>query len=84
MKLNLFRKQKSLKFLCMSEKEDNFYMCFVDGERTPTVKHILPIQADVEAKRLSEKFGKKVYVLKAIRAFEVKTIELNPEDNLPF
>ena len=67
--------------------EDNFYMVFVEGGNNPVFKHKYPASANQEAKRLSEiSGGKKAYVLKAVRCYQVTTkeIELNPEDNLPF
>ena len=67
--------------------EDNFYMVFVEGGNTPACKHTYPQFAHTEAKRLSELTGgKKAYVLRAVRCFQVisKEIEINSDDNLPF
>jgi hypothetical protein len=44
----------------------NFYMVFVDGENTPTKKHESKEEAEKEAIRLSEKLGKKAFVLESL------------------
>jgi hypothetical protein len=44
----------------------NFYMVFVDGENTPTHKHESKDEAEKEAIRLSEKLGKKAFVLESM------------------
>ena len=42
-----------------------FFMVFVEGENTPTVQHDNLEKAKKEAKRLADKYGKKVFVLES-------------------
>ncbi len=42
---------------------NNFYMVFIEGENTPTYKHETLQKAEIEAKRLVEKTGKKAFIL---------------------
>ena len=42
-----------------------FFMVFVEGENTPTVQHDNLEKAEKEAKRLADKYGKKVFVLES-------------------
>ena len=71
--------------------EEIFYMVYMDGEGAPTYKHTTHALALKEAERLSLLFGKKTYVLLALKSIEPapKTItkELSiptQEDDLPF
>ncbi|MEG2151131.1 MAG: hypothetical protein RRY36_07940 [Bacteroidaceae bacterium] len=43
--------------------DNKFFMVYVEGESTPTLKHTSKEGAEKEAKRLSNKLGKKVFVL---------------------
>jgi len=48
---------------------DRFYMLYVEGRNSPTVKHVSPTSVEKEAARLSrqeQNRGHKVFVLKAI------------------
>lgn len=68
---------------------NNFFMVFVEGERSPVCKHETIIQAEQEAQRLSRATGKKAYVLcplKSFHAVESFVIEdCRPKNsNLPF
>ena len=51
--------------------ENTFYMVYVEGEQTPTHRHGLIDTAINEAKRLTEKTGKKAYVLGTIKMVKV-------------
>ena len=42
-----------------------FFMVFVEGENTPTVQHDNLKKAKKEAKRLADKYGKKVFILES-------------------
>jgi hypothetical protein len=44
-----------------------FYMCFIEGKGTPTVKHETAEIAEAEAERLTRKEGKETYVLAAVK-----------------
>ena len=55
----------------MSEKEDFFFMVYVEGEHTPAYKHSDLTSAETEAKRLAESLNRKAYVLCSIKSFEV-------------
>jgi len=73
----------------MAKKENKFWMCFVVGGKSPTFKHYNVLSAEVEAKRLCQVTGKKVYVLSVDYAIappdQFKRIEINEEkDDLPF
>lgn len=69
-------------------ENQSFYMVFVEGERTPTVRYSVPILAENEAKRLSKLTGKKAYVLCSIKSFEINEFtvkDCRPKvDDLPF
>ncbi len=52
-------------------KEKTFFMVFVEGANSPTCQHATLEQVEQEAKRLSEKTGKRAYVLVAIKSFEL-------------
>ena len=70
-----------------------FFMVFVEGENTPTVQHDNLEKAEKEAKRLADKYGKKVFVLEStslvtpdeinikIDSFEVALEYLGRESN---
>lgn len=45
--------------------EKKFFMVYVDGENTPTVKHPSIEIAEKEAQRLADKLGKKSFILEA-------------------
>ena len=65
----------------------DFYMIYLEGGQTPTYKHPTIESADREAKRLTEKTGKKAYVLVALKSIQVMKYEiedLRPDDGLPF
>lgn len=53
-----------------------FYMVYAEGEKSPTIKHSRVEDAQMEAARLCILTGKKAYVLKAIRAFELSDVPL--------
>ena len=53
----------------MNEKEDFFFMVYVEGEHTPAYKHNNLTSAETEAKRLAESLNKKSYVLCSIKSF---------------
>ncbi len=54
---------------------ENFYMCYVDGEGTPSYKHPNMDKASVEAERLARlpnNIGKAVAVLGILRVCKAK------------
>lgn len=55
--------------------EKEFYMVYVDGQNSPTYKHDTKESAETEAKRLSEKLGKKAFVLESKSEFINTKIE---------
>lgn len=59
--------------------EKQFFMIYMEGGGAPTFKHGTEVEANNEAKRLTERFGRKTYVLSAIRSFEMKVNELKEE-----
>ena len=64
-----------------------FYMVYLEGERTPTFRHVTMDSAEQEAKRLAETHGKKAYVLATIKSFEntkFKVEDCRPPIDLPF
>ncbi|WP_259295885.1 hypothetical protein [Bacteroides xylanisolvens] len=73
----------------MGEKEDFFFMVYVEGEHTPAYKHSDLTSAETEAKRLAESLNRKAYVLCSIKSFEVNKFmvrDCRPTlgDDLPF
>ena len=71
------------------EKQQPFFMVFVEGERNPTYKHTNLEMADSEAKRLSRLTSKIAYVLTTIKSISVPAEfiieDLRPDkDYLPF
>ena len=58
----------------MNEKEDFFFMVYVEGEHTPAYKHNDLTSAETEAKRLAESLNRKAYVLCSIKSFEINTV----------
>lgn len=70
-------------------RENPFWMVFVDGGSAPTFKHQSYASADTEAKRLTRLTSRKSYVLCSIIAFEPPKefliTDCRPEnDGLPF
>lgn len=67
--------------------EHQFYMVYVEGSGSPTVKHSTRTLANQEAERLSRNNpGQEVYVLKAVQktvATGGYTQELNPREQGP-
>ncbi len=47
------------------EAHNSFYMCYVEGERGPGMKHHRVESAGREAERLARNLGKRVYLLQA-------------------
>lgn len=70
----------------MIAKGDYFFMCFVEGGSSPTVKHETENIALTEAKRLCDSTGKRVYVLKALKACENVKYQIDDlkSEPLPF
>lgn len=70
------------------EKEQCFYMVYLDGKDTPAFKHTNLDSAEKEAKRLAELHDTKAYVLCTIKSIEVNKFNIRdcrPEDDvLPF
>ncbi len=67
----------------------HFFMVYLEGERTPSFKHDTIEQAETEAKRLSERYGKVAYVLCAIKSvskviWDVQNLLPHSDDDLPF
>ncbi len=67
---------------------NKFYMVYLENERTPTYKHPTVESAKIEAKRLSKTYGKKAYILVAIKSVELiefkETNLIESTDELPF
>lgn len=64
-----------------------FFMVFLEGEKTPTYKHLSLEEAETEAKRLAKVHRKKAYVLCTIKSFEINEFivkDLRPDRDLPF
>lgn len=51
-------------------KNKVFYMVYVDGNCSPSYKHLDLSSAMLEAERLCAKEGRKCYVLKSIHGYE--------------
>ena len=66
----------------------HFFMVFLEGERTPTVKYSVIELAENEAKRLAKMYNKKAYVLCSLKSFEVNEFTIKDcrpdNDDLPF
>ena len=66
----------------------HFFMVFLEGERTPTVRYSDISLAENEAKRLAKVYSKKSYVLCSIKSFEINEFtvkDCRPDtDDLPF
>ena len=52
--------------------KDRFYMVFIEGENTPTAQYDNLKEAEKEAQRLADKFGKSMRVLKCASASLIK------------
>lgn len=65
-----------------------FFMVYLQDGNTPTHRHATLNGAEEEAKRLAEQFGKKAWVLCALKSFEIvkfKETDCRPPiDDLPF
>lgn len=64
-----------------------FFMVYVQGEHTPTRKHLSLSDAEQEAKRLAKLLNKKAYVLCSLKSFEINEFKIEdcrPDDELPF
>ncbi|HRC03267.1 MAG TPA: hypothetical protein PLJ18_12490, partial [Niabella sp.] len=65
-----------------------FFMVYLENERTPTFKHTTIQSAEQEAKRLSKQYDKKAFVLCSLKSFEFNEFiikDCKPEiDELPF
>lgn len=71
------------------ERENFFFMVYLEGERSPVYKHDSLTSAENEAKRLAELHNRKAYVLCSIKSFEVNKFmvkDCRPDcgDDLPF
>ena len=55
----------------MNTSNENFFMVFLEGERTPTVRYSVIELAENEAKRLAKVHNKKAFVLCSLKSFEV-------------
>ena len=70
--------------------QKEFYMVYLEGQQNPVYKHVTFESAKNEAKRLTEKYNLKSYVLGTIVSFRVPdkfvTEECNVTEleNLPF
>lgn len=66
----------------------HFFMVFLEGERTPTVRYSDISLAENEAKRLAKVYSKKAYVLCSLKSFEINEFtvkDCRPDiDDLPF
>ena len=69
-------------------ENQHFFMVFLEGARTPTVKYSVIELAENEAKRLAKMYDKKAYVLCSIKSFEINEFtvkDCRPDtDDLPF
>lgn len=65
-----------------------FYMIYLEGGNNPTFKHSTFESADIEAKRLAKKYGRKAYILSTLKSVEIdvfKEIDCRPNDcEMPF
>lgn len=78
----------------MNNKQIEFYMVFVEGEKTPAFKHDTIESAKNEAVRLCESLKKDVFILKSIKGIVRKSSfdiiemkskeEYNFDNELPF
>ena len=65
----------------------NFFMVYLENERTPAYRHATLETAEQEAKRLSKQYGKKAWVLCTLKSFEIvefKVTDCRPYSDLPF
>lgn len=66
----------------------DFYMVFVEGGGSPSVRHSALSIAEGEAKRLAKLTGQKVFVLCSVKAIQVNEFlieDYRPQnDDLPF
>lgn len=60
-----------------------FFMVYLEGQQTPTFKHEELAEAEKEAKRLTDKFQLKSYVLATIKSFQLPE-KFVVEDIRPF
>ena len=58
----MFTHHEALNKIIMNEKEDFFFMVYVEGEHTPAYKHSDLTSAETEAKRLAKSLNRKAYV----------------------
>lgn len=58
----------------MNEK-GKFWMVYCEGGHNPTISHRRVMDAYSEAKRVSSKENKRVFVLEAIGGFEIPNVE---------
>jgi hypothetical protein len=69
-------------------QNQHFFMVFLEGERTPTVKYSVIELAENEAKRLAKVYSKKAYILCSIKSFEINEFTVKDcrpnTDDLPF
>jgi len=64
-----------------------FYMVYLENQQTPAYKHESLQAAETEAKRLTELYGHKAYVLvtlKSIERVKYNIEDLRPDEKLPF
>lgn len=85
----MFTHHEALNKIIMNEKEDFFFMVYVEGEHTPAYKHNDLTSAETEAKRLAESLNRKAYVLCSIKSFEINKFTVRDcrpasGDDLPF
>lgn len=71
------------------EFKDNepFFMVYLEGGSNPAFRHATLLDAEIEAKRLSQRYGKKAYILatiKAVKNYVCEITDLRPTDDLPF
>ena len=56
--------------------KDKFFMVFVEGENTPTVQYDNLKEAEKEAHRVADKYGKKAFVLESTSLIEREEINV--------
>ena len=66
----------------------HFFMVFLQDERMPAYRHATLNGAEEEAKRLSKQYGKKAFVSRSLKSFEINEFTIKdcrPDvDELPF
>lgn len=62
---------------------DRFYMCFVEGSGSPTVKHPTPEIAKTEAERLARMTGHRVHVLASVASCQKTDVQWDRHDGRP-